>query len=158
MATPIPATPRRRRPPGIGPRCRVPPKTARRDTGSVTVELALAVLLLTPLVFLIIGAFHLGRAVIDVNSAAAAASRAASLSRTASTATTAADNAATANLAGRCARLHVTVDTSNFHRGGTVTVTVACTVTTGDLIGGPGSLTPIASSTSPLDVYSNITP
>jgi hypothetical protein len=49
----------------------------------------------------------------------------------------------------------VTVDTSQFHRGGAVTVHLACTVTTHGLLGVglPGSMTVSASSTSPLDLY-----
>ncbi len=103
-------------------------------------------------------AVHLGRAAIDVNAAAAAAARAASLSRSAPAATSAARTAATANLAGQCAAVSVTVDTSAFHRGGAVTVTVACTVTTHGLTGIsiPGSVTTQASSTSPIDVYRSI--
>jgi Flp pilus assembly protein TadG len=144
---------------------RRPPRPARRhphrpgrDRGSVSVEIALSVPLMVLLLFLLTAAVHLGRAAIDVNSAAAAAARAASLSRTAAAATTAARNAATANLAGRCASLAVTVDTSAFHRGGAVTVTVACTVTTHGLTGIsiPGSVTTRASSTSPVDLYRSI--
>ena len=137
-------------PPAHRPRCR-----SDGDRGSVTVEIALAVPLMVLLLFLLTAAVHLGRAAIDVNSAAAAAARAASLARTAPTATTAARNAATANLAGQCASLSVTVDTSAFHRGGAVTVTVACTVTTHGLTGIniPGSVTTRAASTSPIDLY-----
>jgi Flp pilus assembly protein TadG len=132
------------------PRCR-----PDGDRGSVSVEIALAVPLIVVLLFLLTAAVQLGRAAIDVNSAAAAASRAASLARTAPAATTAARNAATADLAGQCASLSVTVDTSAFHRGGAVTVTVACTVTTHGLTGIdiPGSVTTRAASTSPIDLY-----
>jgi Flp pilus assembly protein TadG len=132
------------------PRCR-----RVGDRGSVTVEIALAVPLMVLLLFLLTAAVHLGRAAIDVNSAAASAARAASLARTAPAATTAARNAATADLTGQCASLSVTVDTSAFHRGGAVTVTVACTVTTHGLTGVdmPGSVTTRAASTSPIDVY-----
>ncbi len=135
------------------PRCR-----PGGDRGSVTVEIALAVPLMLLLLFLLTTAVHLGRAAIDVNAAAAAAARAASLSRSAPAATSAARTAATANLAGQCAAVSVTVDTSAFHRGGAVTVTVACTVTTHGLTGIsiPGSVTTQASSTSPIDVYRSI--
>ena len=136
-----------------------PGRQARRrrdgDRGSVTVEIALAVPLMVLLLFLLTAAVHLGRAAIDVNSAAAAAARAASLARTAPAATTAARNAAAADLANQCASLSVTVDTSAFHRGGAVTVSVACTVTTHGLTGinVPGSVTTRAASTSPIDLY-----
>jgi hypothetical protein len=128
------------------------------DRGSVSVEIALSVPLMVLLLFILAAAVHLGRAAIDVNSAAAAAARAASLARTAPAATTAARNAATADLAGQCASLSVTVDTSAFHRGGAVTVAVACTVTTHGLTGIsiPGSVTTRAVSTSPIDVYRTI--
>ncbi len=140
-------------PPAHRPRCR-----SDGDRGSVTVEIALAVPLMVLLLFLLTAAVHLGRAAIDVNSAAAAAARAASLARTAPAATTAARNAATADLAAQCASVSVTVDTSAFHRGGTVTVTLACTVTTHGLTGinVPGSVTTRAASTSPIDLYRTV--
>src|SRR5437764_2959654 len=127
----------------------------RGDHGSIAVEIALAVPLMVLLLFLLTAAVHLGRAAIDVNSAAAAAARAASLARTGPAATTAARNAATADLAGQCASLSVSVDTSAFHRGGAVTVAVACTVTTHGLTGIsiPGPVTTRAASTSPIDLY-----
>ncbi len=139
-------------------RTRRPPRRPRGDRSAVSVEIALAVPLIVLLLFLMATAVHLGRAVIDVNSAAAAASRAASLARTAPAATTAARNAAAADLAGQCAIVSVTVDTSGFHRGGTVTVTVACTVTTHGLTGIniPGSVTTKAASTSPIDLYRTV--
>jgi Flp pilus assembly protein TadG len=140
------------------PRPGRPARRRRGDRGSVTVEIALAVPLMVLLLFLLTAAVHLGRAAIDVNSAAAAASRAASLARTAPAATIAARNAATADLAGQCATVSVTVDTSAFHRGGAVTVTVACTVTTHGLTGIsiPGSVTTTAASTSPIDLYRTV--
>ncbi|MBG0569001.1 TadE family protein [Actinoplanes aureus] len=125
------------------------------DRGSIAVELALGVPMAVLLIFLLVGAFNVGRATIDVNSAAGAASRSASLARTAPAAAAAAHGSATANLSDRCARMSVTVDTSQFRRGGTVTVEVRCTVTTHGLlgIGLPGSLTMTAASSSPLDRY-----
>ena len=135
-----------------------PPHRPHGDRGSVTVEIALSVTLLVLLLFLLTAAVHLGRAAFDVNSAAAAAARAASLARTATAATTAARNAASADLAGQCASVSVTVDTSAFHRGGAVTVSVACTVTTHGLTGIniPGSVTTRAASTSPIDLYRSV--
>ena len=132
------------------------PAGARRDdTGSVAVEIALGVPIGVLVIFLVVAAFHLGRATIDVNSAAAAAARAGSLARSPAAAASAARTAATASLAGQCATVSVSVDTSNFRRGGTVTVAVACTVTSEGLtgIGIPGSVTAKAASTSPVDVY-----
>jgi Flp pilus assembly protein TadG len=137
---------------------RQPRRRLGSERGSVAVEIALAVPLMVLLLFLLTAAVHLGRAAIDVNSAAAAAARAASLARTGPAATTAARNAATADLAGQCASLSVSVDTSAFHRGGTVTVAVACTVTTHGLTGIdiPGAVTTRASSTSPIDLYRTV--
>lgn len=127
----------------------------RDDRGSVAVELAIGMPLAVLFVFLIVGAYHLGQANIDVNSAAAAASRAASITRSVAAADTAARDSATANLAGLCTKVSVSVDTSQFHRGGAVTVRVGCTVSTQGLLGVglPGSMTVSASSTSPLDLY-----
>jgi Flp pilus assembly protein TadG len=125
------------------------------DRGSFTVELAIGIPMAVLMIFLLIGAYHLGQADIDVNAAAAAASRAASISRTAGAAEAAARDSATANLSARCADVSVAVDTSQFHRGGQVTVHIGCAVTTHGLtgVGLPGTLTVSASSTSPLDLY-----
>jgi Flp pilus assembly protein TadG len=114
-------------------------------------------------VIAVAAAFHLSIARLDVQSAAAAAARAASLQRSATTATTAAWNAAAADLAGRaitCATLDVSVDTSRFTRGGSVTVTVTCQVNLSTLTrtsGIPGQHTAIATSTAPLDTYRQVT-
>jgi len=134
-------------------------RAVHADRGSVAVEIALSVPLVVLLLFLLTAAVQLGRAAIDVNAAAAAASRAASLSRTAPAATAAAQTAAAANLAGLCANVAVDVDTTAFRRGGAVTVTVACTVTTRGLTGIsiPGSVTTTAQSTSPVDVWRSVT-
>jgi Flp pilus assembly protein TadG len=137
---------------------RPPRSTLRRlrgDRGSVAVELAIGVPLAVLFVFLIVGAYHLGQANIDVNAAAAAASRAASITHSAAAADAAAHDSATANLAAQCTKVSVSVNTSQFHRGGAVTVRVGCTVSTHGLLGVglPGSMTVSASSTSPLDLY-----
>ena len=130
------------------------------DDGGVAVEVALSVPFGVMLVFLVVAAFNLGRTTIDVNSAAAAGARAASLSRTAAGATVAAQDAANANLSSRCASVSVTVDTTDFRRGGSVTVAVTCQVVTQGLTGLslPGSVTTEARSTSPIDVYRSVTP
>lgn len=125
------------------------------DRGSVGVELAIGAPMGVLLLFLVIGAYHLGRANVDVNAAAAAASRAASISRSVAAASAAAHDTASADLADHCQHLSVVVDTSQFHRGGTVTVHVDCTVTTHGLldVGLPGHVTVSSSSTSPIDLY-----
>jgi Flp pilus assembly protein TadG len=134
---------------------RTTPGRLAGDRGSVAVELAIGMALAVLFVFLLIGTFHIGRAEVDVNAAAAAASRAASLNGSASAAYLAASDGAAADLTGHCTRISVSVDTSQFHRGGAVTVHVGCTVSTRGLIGVrlPGSITVSASSTSPLDLY-----
>lgn len=134
-----------------------------RDRGSVSVETAgfiLPALLLC--VIIIAAAFNLSVSRLDLESASAAAARAASLQRTPGAAATAARQAAADNLAGRsitCASLQVTVDTSRWQRGGSVSVTVACTVTMGNLArmsGIPGSYRATSTSTAPLDTYRNV--
>lgn len=126
---------------------------ARGERGSVTVEVALSVPLVVLLFFLLVGAFHLARANLDVNAAASAAARAASISR----GNPQADATATAqaNLAGRCAKTWTEFDTSTYRRGGTVTVKVHCVVTTRGLTGISvnGSVELVGESTSPIDLY-----
>jgi len=100
---------------------------------------------------------------IDVGNAAASAARAASLQRSAGQASTAATQTATDDLAAAhsaCRDIAVTVDTSNWRPGGTVTVGVACTVSLSDLpmTGLRSSWRVSASSTSPLDLYRQATP
>lgn len=101
------------------------------DEGSAVVELFfLALVFLSLLLF--VGGFNLlTNAQQLVAQAAGAAARAAANTLTPAQASTAADQAARDSVlnAGRsCAGLHVAVDTSTFHPGGQVSVTVACTV------------------------------
>ena len=126
------------------------------DRGSVTVELALAVPLSLLLFFLVLGAFHLGRATIDVHAAASAAARAASIAR--DDPATAAQQTAEANLADRCASFTVDPGPTQVQRGGQVTVRVSCTVTTHGLLGLglPGQITLSAEASSPVDVYRSV--
>jgi Flp pilus assembly protein TadG len=126
-----------------------------RDAGSFAVEFALGVPIFVMVLFLLAAGWRVGGASIDVDSVAGTAARAASLARTPATAVTAARQIAEADLAGTCTRIDVQVDTANFHRGGSVTVQVTCTVSTRQLLGvhAPGSITTQASATSPLDIY-----
>jgi Flp pilus assembly protein TadG len=126
------------------------------DRGSVTVELALAVPLSLLLFFLVLGAFHLGRAAIDVHAAASAAARAASIAR--DHPDTAAKQSAEATLADRCASFTVDPGPTQVQRGGQVTVRVSCTVTTHGLLGLglPGQITLTAQASSPVDVYRSV--
>ena len=127
------------------------------ECGASTIELVL----FTPLLVLL-GLFLMlcGRLVsvqLDVDAAAHAAVRAATLARTAPAARRDALTAARSTLTGSasCPQPAVTVDTSAFRPGGTITVTVDCRVPVRDLIrlsvGGSKRVT--ARATSPLDVY-----
>jgi Flp pilus assembly protein TadG len=140
---------------------RVAARVARRqrdDRGTVAVELAIGVPMIVLVVLVAAASFVMARANLDVNAAASAGARAGSLARSANAAVSDADDAARANLAGRCASLSIDVDTGGFRRGGQVRVTVSCSVTTRGLtgIGLPGTTTFKASATSPIDVYRHV--
>jgi Flp pilus assembly protein TadG len=98
----------------------------------------------------------------DVDSTAEAAARAASLQRDPVTARAAAAQAAAQNLGdGRvtCTPLVVDVDVGGFEPGGSVTVTVHCTVNYADLAAGfpiPGALIFSSSATSPIDLWRGV--
>lgn len=143
--------------------CRMGGGPARRDRGSISVELAI---LLPGFVYLIVLAVVTGRQVIAqgaIDLAAHDAARAASLSRTAPLAESRARAAAldTLNQQGlSCSDLTVTVDVAGFAvsvgNPASVSVTVACDVSFADLAALPGvpatrELT--ASFVSPLDEY-----
>jgi hypothetical protein len=108
-------------------------------------------------------AFNIGLSSIDVTSASAAAARAASQQRTAPAAVAAARQAAADNLAAgsiTCTQLDVITDTSRWGRGGSVTVTVRCTVRLRTLSGLdfiPGSTATSAKSTAPIETYRSVT-
>jgi hypothetical protein len=99
---------------------------------------------------------------LDLNSAASAAARAASLARTVPAAHTAATDAARANLAGHqrtCDPLVVTVDSTDFRRGGRVAVTLSCRLSTARLtgLGLPGTLTGSATAHAVIDTHRAVT-
>ena len=132
----------------------------RDDGGSVSVELAgfvLPAMLVT--IVIVAAAFNLAISRLDLETASAAAARAASLQRSSAAAVTAARQAAEADLAGRaitCANLTVDTDTSRWGRGGSVTVTVQCTVSMATLArmsGIPGTFTATSTSTAPIDTF-----
>lgn len=149
------------------PTTRSPRRTRRGrapcDRGSATVEMTLVVVPMMVLLGMFVAVCaREASAAIDVHAAASDAARAASLARTPGAASAAAQaTAATSLTAGRltCAGLQVSVDTSQFHRGGSVGVTIACAVALRDLgvPGLPGSRVVSATAASPLDVYSDIT-
>ena len=108
------------------------------ESGSVATELVL----LTPLLILmLLFVVALGRTVsarMEVDGAAAQAARAASIARDPATATAMAEQAATTALGSdhvTCATLKVTINTARFAPGGSVSVTVSCSVALSDLTG-----------------------
>jgi type II secretory pathway pseudopilin PulG len=126
----------------------------------VSVELAGFVLpAMLVAIVIITAALTLSISRLDLQTASAAAARAASLQRNPAAAVTAARQAAEADLAGRsvtCANLRVEADTSRWRRGGSVTVTVGCTVSVASLArmsGIPGSFTATSTSTAPIDTF-----
>ncbi|ROO60367.1 hypothetical protein EDC02_2230 [Micromonospora sp. Llam0] len=136
---------------------------ARGDRGAWSVEVAgffLPCMLLA--IVVVTAAFHLAISRMDLDSASAAAARAASLQRSPTAATAAARQAAENDLADRsitCATLVVGVDTSRWQRGGSVTVTVTCTVDLSTLAMMnviPGRMTSSSTSTAPIDTYRSV--
>jgi Flp pilus assembly protein TadG len=133
------------------------------DLGTAVVELTL----LTPLILLIaLFVIACGRCVesgIRVSDAAHQAARAASLARFPAAARKAADSVIAQALpvgGASCRGTQVAVDTSRFQAGGSVTVTVSCSVSLADLSGLPlptGATTQTASFTSPIDTFRSTT-
>ncbi|WP_433651561.1 TadE/TadG family type IV pilus assembly protein [Micromonospora zamorensis] len=145
-------------------RARLPRRCLSGDGGSVSVEVVGLVLPVMVIVaMLIVGAWRLSATRLDVHAAAASAARAASQQRTAAAAQSAAEEAARGDLAGRargCTPLSVVTDLDDFGRGGSVTVTITCHVSTDDLIGvsAPGGADTTAAARAPLDTYSEVVP
>jgi Flp pilus assembly protein TadG len=134
------------------------------DRGTVTVELAGFVLpAMLAVIVISAGLFNLSVSRLDLEFTAAAAARAASLQRTPTAASSAALAAAGTDLAARaitCNSLSVATDVSRWRRGGSVTVTIACTVSMqrlAGITGIPGRYTKTATSTAPIDAYRRIT-
>lgn len=134
---------------------------AGRETGALTLELAILAPALLALIGLIIVAGRTGGAHTNVDAAANNAARAASISRTAAEARSSAVSAARATLAERgmaCPTPGITVDTTGINspvgQMGIVRVTITCTVQLADL-GLPfgGSRTVTADATSVVDAY-----
>ena len=126
-------------------------RTDRVDRGSAPVE----VVLLTPVLVLLIMLAVVGGGAaslqIEADAAAAAAARAASLQRDSASATAEAEQAAKATLSDRCGNPQVDID-ADLTPGGTVTVTVACTVDTSGLPAF-GTRTITATAASPVDTW-----
>jgi len=130
----------------------------RREDGSIAVETAIVAPVLLVLMLLVVYAGRASQADADVQSAASRAARAASIVDDPAAATAAAQSTAAANLdtAGiECVSLATTVDTAEFRIGGTVTVTVRCQVSNGDiaLLAVPGSRWSVAFATQVIDAH-----
>jgi hypothetical protein len=105
--------------------------------------------------------FRLAGTRLDMNATAAAAARAASMTRTPQAAVDAATQAANADLADHartCNPLTVSVDTSEFRRGGQVAVTITCRMSTAGLtgLGLPGTLTGSATAHAIIDSHREV--
>jgi len=131
----------------------------RAERGSAATELTLlAPVLVMVLVLVAVVAHRVVDARLRLDSTAHQAARAASIERSAADAQRAADDLAAAALgpAGpSCADLSVATDTSGFRAGGTVTVTVSCSVdlSGGLLLGVPGRTDITATATEPVDAF-----
>lgn len=133
------------------------------DRGAAAAELALAAPLLVLMFLIVVGAGRLVETRLRLNDAAHQAARAASLARDPASAARAAHASAAASLdtgGASCTRVSADVDTSRFHPGGSVAVTVTCTVDLADLTGVPlptGSDTQQAAFTAPIDTWRGTT-
>jgi Flp pilus assembly protein TadG len=131
------------------------------ERGSATTELVLLTPVFIALLLFVVAVGRLSAAREDVDAAARDAARAASDAR--STARASSDGQAAAHAAIRegdatCRRLTVTIDTSNFRAGGTVTARVSCVIDYADLtrLGVPGSRTIDSVFTAPVDQYRGV--
>lgn len=148
--------------PGGRPRTAGPRWSAgwwRDDRGSATVELTVLTPVLIVLLVLVAVVVHRGvEARIRLDDVAHQSARAASLERSRSGAAVEARAAADAALvaAGISCRDHeIRTDTSEMRPGGTVRVTVSCTVDLGDalLLGVPGGRRLTATALEPIDTW-----
>lgn len=139
------------------------PVRKHADAGFTAVELAIV----TPVVIvLLLGVVALGRVTQGrqlVDQAAAAGARAAAVVGSPSQAGTTSREAVASTLSQAglsCDQSDVDVDTSQFRAGGSVSVTVRCTVNMSALTlsGVPGAMTLTATSRSPLETYRELSP
>jgi Flp pilus assembly protein TadG len=132
------------------------------DRGSVSVETAVLVLPLAAIMAIFaVFCFRLAGTRLNLNATAASAARAASIAHTPQAAINAATTTAQANLASHqrtCNPMQITVDTSNFVRGGHVAVTITCTMSTAELTGLslPGTVTGHATAHAYIDIHRNL--
>ncbi|MBN9618718.1 MAG: TadE family protein [Actinobacteria bacterium] len=133
----------------------------RGDAGLAVLELVIATTVLISVLLLVVGFGRYSEAQQLAEQAAGAAARAASLDSTPAQATrdaqqTAADSVASAGQS--CTDLQVSVDTSAFHPGGQVSVTVSCTADLSQLtLAGFGPNETVRSTqTAPLENYRDL--
>lgn len=131
------------------------------ERGSVTVELVILTPVFIAFLLLAVAGGTLVSARIDVDGAAAQAARAASLADDPSTAVTSARQTAASALGAQhvtCAHLTVAVDTADFVAGGSVAVTVTCSVDLSEItgIGLPVATSISDRSASPIDRYRSL--
>ena len=140
-----------------------PRRRARDETGSATAELVILTPLLILFLLFVVALGRLSGARGQVDGAAAQAARAASITRDPAAATLAAQQTVAASLSSQhltCAHLGVAVDTTAFTPGGTVAVTVSCTVDLSTLTGLhlPATRTLTDRFVEPIDTYRSATP
>ena len=144
----------RRRAAGVG-------RALRDERGAVATELVLLTPLLILMLLFVVALGRLAGARINVDGAAAQAARAASIATTPAEASAAAQQTATAALGSdhvTCATLQVTTNTARFAPGGSVSVTVSCSVALSDLTGLrlPASEDVTSSAISVIDTYRSV--
>jgi Flp pilus assembly protein TadG len=132
------------------------------DRGSVAAEVTIATPLLIMLLVFVAVVIHRGvDARLRIDDAAHQAARAASVQRTPVTATAAAQSTATSALSSAgvsCASMTVDTATGGMQPGGTVSVTVTCTVDFGDaLMFGVPSKSLSATAIEPIDTWRAVT-
>ena len=130
----------------------------RDERGAVSTELVLLTPLLIVLLLFVVALGRLASARLDVDGAAAQAARAASITTNPTAATATAAQTATAALGTdhvTCAALTVHTDTARFAPGGSVAVTVTCSVALSDLVGLrlPAAESVSSTATSVIDTY-----
>ena len=138
------------------------PRRDRLDAGTATIEMVLLAPIVIAFVLLVVVLGRIAETGAEVTGAARDAARAASLARTPGSAASAAQAAAASALAGEsvdCSTgVSVTVSTTRWFPGGSVRVTVACTVRLSDVGFSmlPGSKRMTASATAPLERFRGI--
>lgn len=131
----------------------------RADRGSVAAEVALVAPVLVMLLVVVAVVIHRGVDTrLRMEDAAHQAARAASIERTPAAATTAARSTASAALSSAgvsCGSLTVDTAPGELRPGGTVTVTVSCSVDLGDalILGVPGQKHLSATAAEPIDTW-----